>query len=654
MKKAIFRIVGLAVLAGAVYGGYRYAKQGPQRASAIATAKVQRGDVVIRAYTRGELRTVRTFPLYAPPLVGTIQVTQLAPMGSYAKEKDLIVDYDDSELLASIDGDNLNVQSADESIKQQQLNWEVHKSQDAVTLLTAQYAVRRAQLNVQQNDVLDRISALNNLLQLEQSQRALDQTKINLDMHNKQAEAQLAIYASNRARSTRELQLDLVRLQQIKTLAPLSGLIAVKQNRGGNFNMGQQMPDIRTGDTLQSGMNVADILDLSEMELSAKVGELDRANLKVEQPVMIQLDAIPGKRFPGTIKSLSGTAISDVFSGDPSKKFDVVFAVDMRALLTGIGMKEAQVNEIMNTAAENARKNLISFAPDLGGRGGRGGGGGGDIGSPGGGPPGAESAILAGFSGMAAGGQQGGPGGGQGGGGRQRGQGGDQAEQGGRRGGFGGNLSDEDRQKMTQLRQQLQNAAGADRDKLQQQLQELMQQAGMGRGRGGDNAGGQGQGRQGRGQGASGGDNAGGGGRGQGGQPRGSAPVFTDEDRANAKLPLPPDQDSAVTVLLRPGLLADVEVEIEKIPDALHVPVQAVFRKNGMPTVYVQGKDGKFQAREVRFIKQSESTVVISGGVQPGELVALADPTQQNKENKGQSTEEKKSSTDAMKGLGGK
>jgi multidrug efflux pump subunit AcrA (membrane-fusion protein) len=90
MKKAIFRLIVLAILVGAGYGVYRYFKQGPARQSDIATAAVQRGDVVIRAFTRGELKAVRTFPLYAPNLNGTVQITQLAPMGALAKEKDLM------------------------------------------------------------------------------------------------------------------------------------------------------------------------------------------------------------------------------------------------------------------------------------------------------------------------------------------------------------------------------------------------------------------------------------------------------------------------------------------------------------------------------------------------------------------------------------
>ncbi len=55
---------------------------------------------------------------------------------------------------------------------------------------------------------------------------------------------------------------------------------------------------------------------------------------------------------------MSGTASSDVFSGDPSKKFDVIFSIDMRQLLTGVGMKPADIERIMATAAANSKKGL--------------------------------------------------------------------------------------------------------------------------------------------------------------------------------------------------------------------------------------------------------------------------------------------------------
>ena len=99
----------------------------------------------------------------------------------------------------------------------------------------------------------------------------------------------------------------------------------------------------------------------------------------------------------------------------------------------------------------------------------------------------------------------------------------------------------------------------------------------------------------------------------------------TEEERANAKLPPPPEEDSQLDVLIRPGLLADVEITVERIPDAIHIPAQAVIDKNGKQVVYVQ-TGGRFQERPIKLAKRSESTMVISEGLKAGEVIALADP----------------------------
>jgi hypothetical protein len=210
-------------------------------------------------------------------------------------------------------------------------------------------------------------------------------------------------------------------------------------------------------------------------------------------------------------------------------------------------------------------------------------------------------------------------------------------------------MSDEDRKKMTDLRQKMQTASPEEREKLQKQMTDLMAKAGMTPGQGrGPGGGADAQGR--------------GGGQGRGGP--GGMPMddtiaallrrvsnvggYTEEDRKNAKLPLPPEQDSQVQLLLRPGLLADVEIQVEKLPDVIHVPAQAVFQKGGQFLVYVHGKDGKFEPRPVQLVKQSESMMVIASGVQAGEIVAMADPTA-NKKN----GEKKSAGAGAMGGMGG-
>jgi len=103
---------------------------------------------------------------------------------------------------------------------------------------------------------------------------------------------------------------------------------------------------------------------------------------------------------------------------------------------------------------------------------------------------------------------------------------------------------------------------------------------------------------------------------------------FTESDRQNAKLPLPPEEDSQLEVLLRPGLLADVEIIVEKITDAIHIPNQAVFERDGKQFVYVQNaKDNHFDQRIIKLAKRSESVMVIADGLKPGETIALGDPT---------------------------
>jgi hypothetical protein len=634
-KKVIFRLLGLAILVGLGYGGYRFFQQLPERQEQIATAKVQRGDVVIRAFSRGELHAVRSATLLAPNLFGTVQITRLAPVGSLAHEKDLVIEYDDSERQAALEEARLGVQQVDEQIKQVKASQAIQASQDALGLLGARYDVRRSELNVQENPILDVIDAKKNILTLDQTKSAQTQLEVDAKSRQDQFASQLAVYQEQRNRSLLNVTQELNRIAQTKSLSPMTGLVAIRQNRAGNFNFGQQMPEVREGDTLQPGMPVADVLDLSEVEVWAKVGELDRANLTEGQDALLQLDAIPDKQFRGKIKALSGTATSDVFSGDPSKKFDVVFSVDMRQLLAGLGMKPAEIDGIMATSVENAKKNLGAPSPSIF-----------TAAAPGqgaapGATPGAEDNPDQG------GGGRGGRGGGRGGRG-------------------GGGMAQADRQKMQDLIKQAQNGTPAERQKLIEQFTASMTSSPAPAGRGAGGRGGEGRGsgggRQGEGRGP-------GDGRGAGAVPgratgragdntlqelvkRYSVSQYTEEDRNNAKLPLPPEEDSQVQVLLRPGLLADVEIQIEKIPNALHVPAQAVFQKNGKPTVFVQQKNKRFLPREVQLVKQSESLMVLASGVQAGDIVALSDPTA-DKSGKKEKSEKKSAGGSPMGGMGG-
>ncbi|MCC6391584.1 MAG: efflux RND transporter periplasmic adaptor subunit, partial [Bryobacterales bacterium] len=461
-------------------------------------------------------------------------------------------------------------------------------------------------LEVKRNELLSAIDAKKNDLNLEEARRRLKQLESDIKSRLQQAEAELAVLQEQKNKSILELNRERQRLMQVKLLAPMTGLVAIRQNRAGGFFIpGMQIPDIREGDQVQPGMPVADVLDLSELEVISRVGELDRANLREGQDVFLRLDSIPDKTLHGKIKTMSGTASANVFSNDPAKKFDVVFSVDMKELLTALGASSEQISKVLATAEANRKKPVAANPFAMGGgammMGGPGAGAPGGAG-PGGGGPGGQG--MAQFGGSPGGGGQGGPqfgsarapGGGGGGGGRM------------------GGLTAEQRTKM---RAAMQKASGgksvadmndAERAEFQKKLQAELKKAGIelpaGMMAGGRRGGG-------------------GGGGGLSNVQPGTG--YTQKDLDAAKLPPPPEEDAQLEMLLRPGMLADVEIIVEKIPNAVHVPSQALFEREGKPFVYIR-KGQVFEERPVVVSRRTESTVVLTSGVKPGEMVALADP----------------------------
>jgi len=76
---------------------------------------------------------------------------------------------------------------------------------------------------------------------------------------------------------------------------------------------------------------------------------------------------------------------------------------------------------------------------------------------------------------------------------------------------------------------------------------------------------------------------------------------------------------------LKAGSSARVVIEGKEVADALHVPRQAVFDKNGKNHVFVKVGD-RFEQREVKVIQRTESRVAVSG-LAAGTEVALVDPS---------------------------
>ena len=294
----------------------------------VPTGRVKRGDLEMKVYLTGELRASHSEMLIAPPIGGgALQITHLLHTGSPVKKGELVMEFDPSEQHFKLDQNRSELQQAEQEITKARADAEVVTAQDKVALLKARFDVRRAELDVQKNELVSSIDARKNDLALEQAKRVL--AELEQDVKSRSVSNQATILLAEEKRNKAKLAMDQAQgnIDKMRVLSPMDGLVALEKNDGamGGFCCfpGQTFPEYREGDQVQPGRTVGQVVDPKEMELTAKIGELERNNVKEGQSVDIQLDAFPGSTFHGTVKTVGGNNTRRFWEDDTSTKFEV-------------------------------------------------------------------------------------------------------------------------------------------------------------------------------------------------------------------------------------------------------------------------------------------------------------------------------------------
>jgi len=77
---------------------------------------------------------------------------------------------------------------------------------------------------------------------------------------------------------------------------------------------------------------------------------------------------------------------------------------------------------------------------------------------------------------------------------------------------------------------------------------------------------------------------------------------------------------------LKPGMTAQLTVVVDRVPDAITIPVEASFQKSGKTIAYVW-EGSKFQERGIEVGRRSRDRILVASGLRPGDRVAMKDPT---------------------------
>jgi len=297
----------------------------------IPVAGVKQGDLQLEVHTTGELRATRTVPAMAPPVAGsTLQIVRLAKTGAAVKKGDIVVAFDPSEQEYKLAQSRSDIAEAKQEIVKAKDNAAVQTAKDQTDLLKAKFAVRQAELDVSKNDIVSAIDAQKNLLTSQEAKRALAQLETDIRSHSASNEASIAVADEKAHKAQLAMQEARKNIDNMQVLATMDGLVIVHDNEnanGGMFFSGMTLPPFQEGDQVWPGSVVADVIDVGQMEVSAKVKESDRTTVKAGQSMEVRVDALPGEVFHAKVRSVAGM-VSNMWFDDPAHNFDVAADLD--------------------------------------------------------------------------------------------------------------------------------------------------------------------------------------------------------------------------------------------------------------------------------------------------------------------------------------
>ncbi len=166
---------------------------------------------------------------------------------------------------------------------------------------------------------------------MDEAKRALAQLEQDIHSHSASNKAALAISEEKRHKARLAMDQAEENIKKMRITAPIDGLVVIHGNRdstGGWFFDGMTLPDYHVGDQVNPGSPIAEVIDVSHLEVYAQVGESDHSNLKPGEPVDIQVNALPGDRFTGKVETVGGATSHEFWDDNAQRKFDVTILLD--------------------------------------------------------------------------------------------------------------------------------------------------------------------------------------------------------------------------------------------------------------------------------------------------------------------------------------
>jgi HlyD family secretion protein len=274
----------------------------------------------------GTIEPVRSQIVTVPRLSGggnvPMVIVRLAKAGSVVKRGDSVVDFDRAAQIKSAHDREAEYRDFVEQINKKRADQAAARAKDETELAQAEHAVRLAELDMLDNDLISPIKAEQNKLVLEEARAKIAQVRQTFDLKRRSDAADLRILEIQRDRAFNAWKHAESNAEKMRIVSPIDGLIVLKTIwKSGSFG------EMQEGEEVRGGQPILEVVDTSRMRVRTRVSQADVEFVRVGQPAHITLDSYPSRQFTGTLDQLSAIGATSGLS-NRVRTFLAIFTID--------------------------------------------------------------------------------------------------------------------------------------------------------------------------------------------------------------------------------------------------------------------------------------------------------------------------------------
>lgn len=314
----------LATLAGAAALAVAYSRYGKASTrTTVPTATAKQGEFLVIVSCRGEL-VAQESSLIVAPNVPDLRILWQATPDSQVKEDEVILRFDPSSATRTLREKEAALKQAQAALDQAEAQAKITEEQDKLELAQQKHTVERARLEVSKAEIVSAMQAEESRIDLKLAEEKLKVQQATLDLNKASGASRIASLRSQRDKTQAEVDLTKRRISRMEVKSPSSGVVSYLMNYSQGW---MNAKPFRVGDNVWPGSSVAEIPDLTSLQIKAKVEEIERGKLRTGQPAKIVIDPFPEKPFGGKLASISALTEQN-FEWPPSRNFRAFGAFD--------------------------------------------------------------------------------------------------------------------------------------------------------------------------------------------------------------------------------------------------------------------------------------------------------------------------------------